>query len=66
VDIHVQGVTRPRVGSTDRENAKDKGQGIRPESDGPATPQPPAIPDPAPPASPEKKPDVHGHPEPPA
>jgi hypothetical protein len=66
VDIHVQGVTRPRVGSADHENAKDKGQGTRPESDGPATPQPPAIPHPAPPASPETKPDVHGHPEPPA
>jgi hypothetical protein len=65
MDIHVQGVTRPRVSSSDRENAKDKRRGTRPESDGPAEPQPPAIPDPAP-ASPETKPDVHGHPEPPA
>jgi hypothetical protein len=35
----------------------------RPESDGPATPQPPASPAHGTPESPEKTSDVHGHPE---
>ena len=44
-----------------------KGQGSRPESDGPDKPQPPAKHDPSgAPTSPEKSPDIHGHPEPPA
>jgi hypothetical protein len=48
MDIHVQRVTRQRVGSNHRENAEDNGQEARPESDGPTKPQPPAIPDPTP------------------
>ena len=46
---------------------RDKGQGSRPESDGPDKSKPPAKRGPADtPSSPEKTPDVHGHPEPPS
>jgi len=44
---------------------QEKGQGTRPEADGPGQAQPPAKPEPAP-QSPEKTPDVHGDPETPA
>ena len=46
-----------------RPGGAQRGQGTRPESDGPDRAHPPASPDPGEDVSPETKSDVHGDPE---